>query len=498
MKDQHSFIWDEIYIDGQWQSSKSAEKIAIINPATEEEIGHFPAGCKEDVDLAVAAAQKTFAGPWSQTSGEERAAYLDAIAEAIEKELDHLAKLEVLDNGKPLDEAKWDIEDCVGCFRYYAGLARALDEKEMQPLALPDERFQSMVRREPVGVAGLIIPWNYPLLMAAWKVAPAIAAGCCMVLKPSEITSMTALELGRIAHEANLPAGVLNIVTGSGNGAGAALTSHPELQKIAFTGSVDTGRRVMRAAAENIVPVSLELGGKSPIIVFDDCDLNSAVEWVLFGIFWNKGEVCSATSRLLVQENIHDAFMIKLVAAVKNITLGDGFDAAVKLGPLVSKGQYEKVTGFINRAREQGLVPLTGGVRPSHKEKGYFLEPTIFDRVPQNSEIWREEIFGPVLAVRTFKGEEDALLQANDSDFGLAAAILTNDEDRLHNMAKNLKAGIIWQNCSQPTFCEAPWGGRGLSGIGRELGPWGLENYLETKQITRFQTNEKWGWYGIG
>tara|TARA_B100001939_G_scaffold250728_1_gene217676 strand:+ start:15363 stop:16853 length:1491 start_codon:yes stop_codon:yes gene_type:complete len=492
------FIREEIYIGGQWCRPSSGGSLPIINPATEEKIGSFAAGNAEDIERAVSAATKAFHGSWGHTSGRERACFLEQIAQVIEREQEHLARLEVLDNGKPLAEALWDIEDTAGCFRYYAGLARELEEGCVSPVELPDPRFQSQAVREPAGVAGLIIPWNYPMLMAAWKVAPALAAGCAMVLKPSELTSMTALELARIAHQVHLPAGVLNVVTGTGLEVGAPLCRHQDVQKVAFTGSVETGRAVMKAAAENITPVSLELGGKSPILVFDDVDLDTAVEWIMFGIFWNKGEVCSATSRLLVQQGIYEPLMKKLVDAAEKLRIGDGLTEGIQLGPLVSQGQYEKVSAYLQRAKAQGLKLLMGGVRPAHLSKGYFLAPTIFDQVPEDSEIWREEIFGPVLAARTFEDELDAIGQANKSRFGLAAAVMTQDEDRLLRMARALRAGIVWLNCSQPTFCEAPWGGRGLSGIGRELGPWGLENYLETKQVTRFRDGEKWGWYGIG
>jgi betaine-aldehyde dehydrogenase len=384
------------------------------------------------------------------------------------------------------------MDDTAACFDYYAQLAEDLSLE--QSIALPHPDFVSVARREPVGVVGQIIPWNYPLLMLAWKVAPALAAGCCSVLKPSELTPLTALELGKLADEAGLPAGVLNIVAG-GREAGAALSKHTGVDKLAFTGSVPTGRKVMLEAAQGIKNVTLELGGKSPILVFDDADVEQAVEWIMFGIFWNKGEVCSATSRLLVQQNIAPKLFSRLKLECEKITIGDPLEDGVLLGPLVSSGQYQKVQQYLEVAKQEGLTLLTGGKRPAHLPKGYFLEPTIFTDVPTTSRLWQEEIFGPVLVARTFETENQALEMANSSEYGLGAAVLSADLERCERVARELEAGIVWINCSQPTFCEAPWGGFKQSGIGRELGTWGLENYFETKQITRYTSQKPWGWY---
>jgi betaine-aldehyde dehydrogenase len=331
--------------------------------------------------------------------------------------------------------------------------------------------------------------------MAAWKVAPALAAGATVVLKPSELTPLTALELGAIADEIGLPAGVLNILSGTGAEAGEPLTQHREVDKLAFTGSVPTGRRVMMAAAQEVKNVSLELGGKSPFVVFADADVEAAVEWVMFGIFWNQGQVCSATSRLLVEEALAPRLLGRLAEEAEKIPIGDGFAPGTLLGPLVSRGQHEKVLGFVDRARAEKLTLLAGGGRPPGLERGYFLEPTIFADVPVDSELWREEVFGPVLAVRSFRGEDEAVRLANDTRFGLAAAVMSADLDRCRRVARRFRAGIVWINCSQPTFSQAPWGGMKQSGIGRELGRWGLENYLEVKQVTTYESSEPWGWY---
>ena len=382
-----------------------------------------------------------------------------------------------------------------GCFSFYAGLAEELDENPEEAIALSEPRFSSKVVREPIGVAGAIIPWNYPLLMASWKVAPALAAGCTMVLKPSELTPLTALELGAIAEEAGLPAGVLNIVTGLGPDAGQPLSEHPGVDKLAFTGSVPTGAKIMAAAARDIKNVSLELGGKSPFVVFADSDLDKAVEWIMFGIFWNQGQVCSATSRVLVEESLYPALLERLVEEAAKIRIGNGLADGTLLGPLVSKGQYDKVLAAIERGKAEGATVAGGGQRPAGLNTGFFLEPTILTDMAEDSFVWKEEIFGPVVCVKPFRNEQDAIRMANDSRFGLAAAVMSKDRARCERVARAFRAGIVWVNCSQPTFTEAPWGGHKQSGIGRELGRWGLSNYLETKQITAFEADEPWGWY---
>lgn len=486
----------KLFIDGQWLAPVKGGTFPVVNPATEEVIHLAPAGTAEDIDFAVKAARRAFdTGRWPRMSGGERARYLRAMAEKILERKHELGRLEVIDNGKPLPEAVWDIEDAAGCFSFYANLAEELDEKPEETIALSEPRFSSKVVREPIGVAGAIIPWNYPMLMASWKVAPALAAGCTMVLKPSELTPLTALELAAIAEEVGLPAGVLNVVTGLGSDAGQPLSEHPGVDKLAFTGSVPTGAKIMAAAARDIKNVSLELGGKSPFVVFADSDIEKAVEWIMFGIFWNQGQVCSATSRVLVEENLYPALVERLVAEAAKIRIGDGLKDGTLLGPLVSKGQHDKVLAMIGRGRAEGATIAHGGKRPEGFDTGYFLEPTILTDMGDDNFVWREEIFGPVVCVKTFKDEADAIRMANDSKFGLAAAVMSKDKARCERVARAFRAGIVWINCSQPTFTEAPWGGYKQSGIGRELGKWGLSNYLEVKQITSFNSDEPWGWY---
>lgn len=486
----------QFYINGQWVSPINGGSFDSFDPSDESLIASVASGCAEDIDLAVKAARAAFdEGPWPRLSGAERGAYLRRIADGIRARQEEIAALEVRDNGKPFPEAMWDIGDTAGCFDFYADMAEELDAQREKPVALSDDRFSSLARKEPIGVAGAIVPWNFPMLMASWKIAPALAAGCCIILKPAEQTSLTALELARIADEAGLPAGVLNIVTGPGSKVGAALTAHPGVDKLAFTGSVPVGSRIMQAAAQDIKNVTLELGGKSPFVIFADSDIEKAVEWIMFGIFWNKGEVCSATSRVLVERAAYEPLLARLAEETRKIRIGNGMEEGVLLGPLVNRSQYDGTLQAISRGLEEGARLVCGGERPPHLDKGFYLQPTVFADVPEDSWIWNEEIFGPVVCIRPFDTEEEAVKSANNSRFGLGAAVMSRDLERCERVARKFRAGIVWINCSQPTFTEAPWGGYKQSGIGRELGEWGLNNYLETKQITRYDSEQPWGWY---
>ncbi|HEV7306331.1 aldehyde dehydrogenase family protein [Ensifer sp.] len=485
---------NKLFIDGQWTAPADGSMLPVIDPATEEVFHHIAAAGAAEAEAAVRAAREAFDnGPWPRLSGKERATYLRAMARGIRDRLPELARLETRDNGKPLPESEWDLADAAGCFDFYADLAEELDG-EAEEVKLADQRFVSKAVREPLGVAVAIVPWNYPLLMASWKVAPALAAGCTMILKPAETTSLTALELGAIAEAAGLPKGVLNILSGKGSVVGQALVEHPQVDKVAFTGSGPVGSRIMAAGARDIKRISLELGGKSPFVVFADSDIEKAVEWIMFGIFWNQGQVCSATSRVLVEAPLYPKLLERLVEEAKKITIGNGLDKGTLLGPLVNKGQYEDVLGHIERAVEQGAKVACGG-RYDGFDKGFWVAPTILTDMTLESDAWVEEIFGPVVCIRPFATEEEAIRLANDSRFGLAAAVMSADDERCERVASAFRAGIVWINCSQPTFTEAPWGGYKQSGIGRELGRWGLDNYLETKQITRLVSDEPWGWY---
>lgn len=484
----------QLYINGEWVAPQQGQTLPVIDPATEEVFHHIPAATAADAQAAVAAARDAFDnGPWPRMTGAQRATYLRAIAQGIRDRLPELARLETRDNGKPLPEAEWDLSDAAGCFDYYAGLAEELDG-ETEQIALSDDRFVAQAVREPLGVAVAIVPWNYPLLMASWKVAPALAAGCTMILKPAETTSLTALELGVIAQKAGLPKGVLNILSGKGSVVGQALVEHPQVDKVAFTGSGPVGSRIMATGARDIKRISLELGGKSPMVVFADADIQKAVEWIMFGIFWNQGQVCSATSRVLVEAPLYDRLLARLVEEAGKIRMGNGLEDGTLLGPLVNEGQYRDVLGHIDRAVQQGATIACGGKRDD-MGKGFWVAPTVLTGMALDSEAWVEEIFGPVVCIRPFDTEDEAIRLANDSRFGLAAAVMSEDRTRAERVARAFRAGIVWINCSQPTFTEAPWGGYKQSGIGRELGRWGLDNYLETKQITSYVSDAAWGWY---
>ncbi|UTW12635.1 aldehyde dehydrogenase family protein [Marinobacterium rhizophilum] len=481
-------MYDKLFINGDWVAPQTASTLAVFNPATEELIAEVGAGTAADVERAVRAAKSALPA-WRQTRGAERAGYLRAIAREIERRADSLAALSSSNNGKPLFEARIDIDDAIACWDYYANLAEQLDGRQNAavPLAMPG--YRASTRLEAAGVVGLIVPWNFPFVTTAWKVAPALAAGCTAILKPSEVTPLIELQLGDIAQRVGLPAGVLNIVCGSGSDVGSALTRHPDIDKISFTGSNRVGEIVMQSAAEQVKGLSLELGGKSPMLVFEDADLDQAIDWILGGIFYNAGQMCSATSRLLVHERIAPQLLARLKTATEALQLGDAFENGVQMGPLTSKAQLDTVMGYIDRGRTEGLQLLTGGQRPNGFERGYFVEPTIFVDVPTESALWREEIFGPVLCVRTFASEAEAIALANDSDFGLAAGIISQDGERAQRVAEQLQAGHIWINSLQVVCPETSWGGFKRSGIGRELGPWGLSAYLEVKTITQPVTN---------
>jgi aldehyde dehydrogenase (NAD+) len=469
----------KLLIDNRFVDSVSGKTFETVDPSTENVLTSVAEGDKADVDLAVAAARRAFeSGPWSKMSARERGRVLLRIADLIMKHRDELAQLESLDNGKPIGETSAvDIPQAAEVFAYYGGWA---DKVYGQTIPTGGDFF-TYTLREPHGVCGQIIPWNFPLLMASWKLAPALACGNTTVLKPAEQTPLTALRLGEILLEADLPPGVVNIITGFGPTAGAAIAEHRDVDKVAFTGSTEVGRIIQRAAAGNLKSCSLELGGKSPNIVFADADLGAAVKGAMTGIFFNQGEVCCAGSRLFVEESAHDEFVSRLAEHARGIKVGDPLDPSTQMGAQVSEEQFTKILGYIESGTRGGANLVTGGKR-AH-DKGYFLQPTIFTGVKADMQIAREEIFGPVVSTLTFKDFDEVIAAGNDTNYGLAAAVWTRDIAKAHRAAKALRAGTVWVNTYNAFDAGMPFGGYKESGIGRELGSQALDLYTQTKAV---------------
>ncbi|MGU9822109.1 aldehyde dehydrogenase family protein [Pseudomonas sp. LF090] len=475
-------VLDGVYIAGEWRAGHDV--IEVINPATEATLAHVSVGDASTVAHAVAAASAAFID-WSKSTGRDRGAVLRKIAQGVSAQRDQLMQLQSSNNGKPLFEAGIDVDDVIATFDYYAGICDDMDAAQDRPVALPGEDFSARLRREPCGVVGLIVPWNFPMVTTAWKLAPALAAGCCVVLKPSEVTPLAELLLAQIIAQAGLPAGVFNLVCGTGLAVGAPLAADRRVAKISFTGSNAVGVQVMQRAAETIKGVSLELGGKSALLVLADADLDLAVELACGGGFFNAGQMCSATSRVLVADSLADAFLQRLQTRVEGIRVADPFADEVQMGALINRAQYQRVLGHIQRGIADGARLLCGGERPADLAKGYFIRPTVFTDVPLNSALWNEEIFGPVLCVRRFTTAEEAIALANDSDFGLVASVVSADVDTAERVANALQAGLVWINAPQVIFPQTAWGGYKQSSIGRELGPWGLAAFQEIKHVIR-------------
>jgi phenylacetaldehyde dehydrogenase len=474
----------QLLIGGEFVSARSGKTFATFNPATGEEICQVAEGAAADVDAAVRAARAALDNPaWRDMSAVDRSALLHRLADLIERDAEELAVLECLDNGKPATLTRVvEIEGSIKTFRYFAGWPTKFGGETLPVSPRSGARILNYTTREPVGVCGLIVPWNYPLSMAAWKVAPALAAGCAVILKPAEQTPLTALRLGELALEAGVPPGVVNVITGFGE-AGAALVDHPGVDKVAFTGSTEVGKAIVRGSTGNLKKVSLELGGKSPQIVLPDADLDAAAASIAAGIFFNQGQTCTAGSRLYAHASIHDALLQKIADHASRLTIGNGLDPATTFGPLISQEQLERVSGYVDIGREEGAELVIGGGRPKGLERGYFFEPTILASASGQMRIVREEIFGPVLSALSWSDADDLVAQANDSEFGLSAGIWTNDIRQGHRLAAAVKAGTVWVNCFNLVDNATPFGGFKQSGWGREHGRQAMELYSETKSI---------------
>src|SRR5881628_1514117 len=486
----------QLFIDGKWVDAESGKTFTTPNPATGQTLAEVAEADKADVDKAVAAARRAFEGKWSKISARDRGRLLYKLSQLIEENSNELAALETADNGKPIKESTYvDLPQVAENFEYFAGWATKI---EGETIPVPGQMFNYTLR-EPVGVCGQIIPWNFPLLMAAWKLAPALAAGNTVVLKPAEQTPVTALELAKLIQEAGFPEGVVNIVTGFGETAGAALASHKGIDKIAFTGSTEVGKLIAKAAAENLTKVSLELGGKAPNVIFADADLDQAVNGAMMGIFFNQGQVCCAGSRVFIEEKVKDEFLGRFKEKAEKIKVGDPMDKSTLMGPQVSEEQLNKIKSYVGVAREEGATIFAGGEQPKLEgalQNGYFFQPTIFSEVNNRMRVAQEEIFGPVTSVITFDNDEDLIRQANETIYGLSAGIWTKDITRAHRFAKAVKAGVVWINTYNMFNAASPFGGYKQSGYGREMGRHALELYTQVKSVWVDLSGKPIGWFG--
>lgn len=485
------------YINGEWLESVTGRTREIICPSNQELIGITTESSAEDAKQAILAAKYAFygTGEWRRMCGQTRADYLYKIASKIEEKRDELAKIDTLDNGKPLREAECDIDDAAACFKYYAGLVT----KPQGGVYDVNDGFgpmHSYCMHEPIGVCAQITPWNYPMLMSVWKLAPALAAGNCIVFKPSENAPLSTIALFEIFDEIGLPKGTANLVLGNGPEVGNEFSASLDVDMVTFTGSTKTGQAIATNSVGNLKKVGLELGGKSPNIMFADADLEGAVEWAMIGIFFNAGQVCSAGSRIIIEESFKDIFVKRLIERANAITIGPGMENP-DMGAIINEAQMNKILSYIDTAKAEGASLVCGGERYTDGEcaKGFYIRPTVFDHCTSDMRVVREEVFGPVVTIQTFKTEEEAIALANDTPYGLAGAVFSTDGARALRVVKEIRAGITWINCYNPTFNEAPWGGYKMSGWGRELSVHGLEEYQEVKQININLAPGTIGWY---
>ncbi|WP_018130114.1 aldehyde dehydrogenase family protein [Effusibacillus pohliae] len=486
----------QLLINGKHVDASSGEFFETYNPATGEVLAKVAKATREDVDQAVAAARAAFeGGKWPRMTGAKRARILNNIAELMRKNFDELVRIEVLNSGKTVSAAKGQIGQAIEDFELYAAAAITLGG-ETKPV--PNGFFNYTVK-EPVGVCGQIIPWNYPLMMAAWKIAPALAAGCTVVLKPASLTPITALILADLCHKAGVPEGVINVVTGSGSEIGPYITEHPGIDKVAFTGETETGKDIMARAAKTVKRVTLELGGKSPNIVFDDCDIEAAVDGSLYGIFYNTGQSCEARSRLFVHEKIYDEFMSRFLEKAARLRVGDPFAEGVHVGAVISEGQVKVIDSYVRLAVEEGAEILYGGKRPEGPEfeRGFWYMPTIIGNVRNDMRVAQEEIFGPVVVVMKFRDEDEVIRLANDTIYGLGSAVWTKDHAKAHRVAAAIRAGIVMVNCPISAFPGTPFGGYKQSGFGRELALETLDLYTETKSVLSYIGSRPLNLFGI-
>ena len=482
-----------LYLAGRWVRG-SGEPLRVYDPSTEDAIALVDTPSQDQIDTAVRRASEV-ANELRRTPGTVRAGWLRKAADSLKDAHGSMAALEAQNVGKPLPEARLDVDDAIACLQYFADLAESMDHEQQRVIAQPLPHFSVSVRHEPVGVSALIIPWNFPLLTTMWKLAPAVAAGCPCIVKPSEFTPLSALAFAELIRDCGLPDGAVSILCGLGASVGEPLCRHPLVKKISFTGSSATGRHVAAIAGAQLKRLTIEAGGKSALIVFADTPVDVAVEWILFGGLYNQGQVCNATTRVLIEESLYPEVLERVVREVSRLVIGPPGQDGVQMGPLQNRPQYEKFLRYVALGQAAGARLLCGGDRhPAHRI-GLFVRPAVFDQVSTTAQIWREEVFGPLLAFRPFRSEDQAIDAANDSPYGLAAAVLTADSARADRVAAAMEAGCVWQNCNGLAFVQAPWGGVKDSGVGRELGRWGLESFQEVKQITRYSGVKPWGWY---